>query len=346
MRTFLKVIKYVGLALLLLVVLASIVPYFFTLNSRELQPHEKPFADSRFAVIGGVRLHYRLNLPAAQPRAVVLMVHGLAGNTFSWRHNVDTLTQNGFAVLRVDLPAFGYSDRYRPALHGPAFRAQLLWQLLDTLTHAQPQLAAPIVVAGHSMGSGVVLAMAALQPKRTHMVMLVDGAMMGRFRSSFGGPAWLQAIMDYPPAFRLAQVLAERQYFNPASFTKLLGSAYGQTADTAAVNGYLRPMLLKHTAGAVLRSFLHNADTVQLKYENVTMPVRMVWGGHDTWVAKASAERALKLLPNAQLHVINVAGHCPMETHPQAFNAWMLQHLQQPASAPGAAPASAKLSSR
>jgi len=46
------------------------------------------------------------------------------------------------------------------------------------------------------------------------------------------------------------------------------------------------------------------------------MPVLIIWGGKDTWIAPAAAFRLQQDIPNADLQMFSAAGHVPMEEIP------------------------------
>ncbi len=316
-------------ALAALLLLASVFPYFFPVTEA---PDEMPapFPESRTAEIGGVLLHYRLWLPdAGAARGKLLLVHGFGASTFSWQNSAAAMAGEGFAVLAADLPGFGYSDRRRGIDHSQENRASLLWRFLD---RADADLAAasdgslrdfaedPWDLAGHSMGGGTVTAMALADPDRTRSVILADGAVLTSVTP-------LRFLMRYPPAGRWIEVLCRHLFFQKERVASFLAYAYGSAPSAAALDGYLKPLLLDGTEGA-LADMMRTSTRIRADaLKGLSSPVFAIWGGKDTVVPIAEAYQLQSLIPSMQLRVIPDAGHCPMETHSDLFDRYLLEAL-------------------
>lgn len=91
-----KILRWMGWSLLALLMLALLIPYLLPRPGIDGVIPEQPFADSRFAQVEGIRLHYRARLNAADPeRALVVLVHGFGGSAFSWSDTLDALEELG-----------------------------------------------------------------------------------------------------------------------------------------------------------------------------------------------------------------------------------------------------------
>ena len=188
-----------------LILLASfvLVPYMIPLS--KATEVTLPYDNSQHFVSDKTTLHYRVYEPAAGPvLGKIVLLHGLGGSTYSYEKNAPFLAQEGFLVITVDLPGFGYSSRNTNENHSQLHRAQLVWELLDEVdVNLDPQAAnLPWHLGGHSMGGGTVAAMAFQQPASTASIILIDGAL---FETSRGGniaslpviSRWLQVILEY-----------------------------------------------------------------------------------------------------------------------------------------------------
>lgn len=174
----------VFLVVLLLAALA--LPYLVPLSAPAHAPESLPFVNSAFFEAESTRIHYRLAVPEeSAPLGKLLLVHGLAGSTFSFEALTPLLIQAGVVVVSVDLPGFGFSSRDLDYDHSQANRALTLWQLLDHVDASlNPSLAAqPWHLAGHSMGGGTAYAMALQQPDRARSLVLMDAPLTGGSRS-------------------------------------------------------------------------------------------------------------------------------------------------------------------
>jgi len=303
-----RLLRWFAVGLLGLLLLAAIVPYLMVLEHSDQPLIDQPFDNSLHAQAGGVRIHGQAWAAAAnaEPGCAVLLVHGFSGSTFSWRTLAPRLAARGHAVLALDLPGFGYSER-RQWTDGDAAG---IWQALD-----QIKPGARWCLVGHSMGARSVAAAAALRPDAVHALILIGGgpgvgAPRGGMRS-----AALRGLVALPPLRRWIAVYADRTQFNSERFTELLTSAYAQTPTSADVEGYLAPMRVRGTAAAIVERMATPQPGFDLSALQTT-PVLLLWGALDSWVPLAVAQRARSQLPSAQLEVMVGQGHCPMETAP------------------------------
>ena len=104
MKFIRKLLKIIGLVLVSVAVLLSVLPYFFSTETKELKPNEKPFSNSNFIIINKTLIHYRVWVPAGKVMHKVFLIHGFSGSTFSYRNNIDTLVDLGALVIAMDLP--------------------------------------------------------------------------------------------------------------------------------------------------------------------------------------------------------------------------------------------------
>jgi alpha-beta hydrolase superfamily lysophospholipase len=102
---------------------------------------------------------YEVPAPA-QPRATVLIVHGLGEHAGRYGHVADALAQAGFAVRAYDHQGHGRSAGRRGTLGTPDGLLQDLCTVIDDTRARAP--AQPLVLLGHSMGGLVVARAVAL----------------------------------------------------------------------------------------------------------------------------------------------------------------------------------------
>ncbi|MCS6796195.1 MAG: alpha/beta hydrolase, partial [Raineya sp.] len=254
-----KWLKRIGIAILILFVLLSVLPYIFpTQDFPGFLEQKNYFPESKFIEIERIWLHYRVFEPNQKPVGSVLLIHGFSGSTFSWRKNAKFLQEKGFQVLCVDLPAFGFSDRQIEHWNlSNEKRIQILWQLANIVNpHAKWYL------VGHSMGASYVWNIAIYKPEKVAKVLCVAG-LPSKFRPyRSAGATWL---LKYPPVKRWIKVIAENFYYKPDKFKELLSSAYSQTPESQDVEGYLAPFQVRNTTEAILSTFENTpTDTLQV----------------------------------------------------------------------------------
>lgn len=310
--------------LLLIIILLSVLPYGITIPTAARFDPRPPFAESRFVDVDGVTLHYRLWEPQGEVKGKALLVHGLGGSTYSWEKTADPLAQAGYAVVAVDLPAFGYSDRGLRIDHSQSARSQLLWQLLDALDAASSDKSSGAEgwsLVGHSMGGGTVAAMAMDRPGDVSALVLVAGALFDN------NPSGARMLLAYPPLRRWLSVVAQNFLIREDRIAGFLQSAYGREATDAEIAGYLDPLRQPGTAQA-LGNFVRTARSEPVdRLAAFTGPALGVWGQNDTWVPMSQAPQIQGYLPQLEIVALAEAYHVPMETHPEAFNAALLNFL-------------------
>jgi pimeloyl-ACP methyl ester carboxylesterase len=143
------------------------------------------------ATVDGIRIHSTTN--GKGPRTIIL-VHGWTCDESSWKSQVPDLAKD-YRVFTVDLPGHGRS--------GSPKDGKLSMDLFARAIEAVRSEAKVdrIVLAGHSMGTPVIVQYALLYPKHTIALIFVDGSPVMRpmpkgapsFARRFAGPDGLKA---------------------------------------------------------------------------------------------------------------------------------------------------------
>lgn len=254
-------------------------------------------------------MHYR-KVGSGPP---LLLIHGLAGYSFSWRFNLPTFAET-FTCYAVDLVGMGDSERPSGIDVSPRALAEGLLAFLVS------QDGAPWSVIGSSHGGAVALWMtklAQLRGIRIGRLVLVapinPWSRHGRWLAPLAANPVFEAIaralpFSYVPVRRL-------------TFRRMYGDPRRITPDTLA--GYSRPLQIKGTIPhslALLRDWNANVDELESVMGEIHVPVLLVWGTKDHLVYPASAQHVLRAMPNARLVMIHGAGHLPYEENPEAFD--------------------------
>ena len=120
-----------------------------TIGAARLQPcqtgYTGPMNELKFLELHGDRVAYRDNGDGE----VLLLIHGMAGSSESWRSVIPQLSKK-FRVIAPDLLGHGESAKPRSDYSLGAF-AVFLRDLLDELGVSQA------TVVGHSLGGGVTM---------------------------------------------------------------------------------------------------------------------------------------------------------------------------------------------
>jgi len=313
-RTFL--LKLIGTILFLIFG----VPFFISISHSQNE-NILPFANSKRIVCQDVSIHYRVWEPEQKGvKPWCLLVHGFSGSTYSWRHTVPALIHAGYTVVAVDIPPYGYSDRNPKINASFTSRAQLLNAFMQTFPDSVQWH-----IAGHSMGGGIVQALAIMYPENIASVTFVAGTLFSALEKS---KAMTPLLMRIPPIERFLVVLGEHVFIKQKRVKKFLESAYGKGAYSDEVAAYLNPLLLEGTSLAIIRSMTRSEEIASIRAIDLKIPALAIWGDLDTWVPLSFSEKAIEETQNIILFIIQGSAHCPMETHPEIFNKHYLNFLE------------------
>jgi pimeloyl-ACP methyl ester carboxylesterase len=283
-------------------------------------------AEERWIELNGVRVRYLFRAHrGATATSPVILIHGLLGFSYSWRHNIVPLSEIA-DVYALDLPGVGYSER-SPSLDC-SFRglARLLFHFADAVNVDQLNLIAT------SHGGGVAIVAAAddvhehdLKNRRVRNLVLVAPV-----NPWSAGRAWLTSALGtrigwwcaravYPLLARSHGILVRRLYGDPSRM------------DPDASRQYALPAMIPGTASHlenILKCWqpdvreLSNALAMIRK-----IPTLLIWGTRDTAVLPSSAEPLAQCFDHGQIRMIEGAGHLPYEETPDEFNAAVKQFL-------------------
>lgn len=306
-----------GLKIALLILLIFLIlPYFIPREFDRAIP-EKPYANSAFFTTqDGVRLHAQIFEPEGELVGKIVMIHGLGASSFSYRNNAPYFAKQGYLVVAVDLPAFGYSSKEMGIDHSQVKRAEYIWEWLEELDESDGTEAWHLV--GHSMGGSTVLAMSNQKPNSVLSMNLIAGAVTQDVSRSTW---WLST-----PVGEWMKVALRYLIINEDRFSSILKGAYNQTPSEEAVLGYLQPLQTQGTIQALLE-FVKTSDNVTIDELNHNLPLHIFWGEEDTWVG---VENIALIEDKAEVDAIvrfDGEGHCVHETAP-GFNEELLKLLQ------------------
>lgn len=235
----------------------------------------------------------------------LVLIHGLAGSWQWWLQIVPELAER-HRVIGVDLPGFGNS----PALDEPPE--------MDTLAAVVAGLMeglelGPAIVAGHSMGGLVTLALARDRPDLVERVVMVNA----------GGvpmkPAQLAAVMKVLAAvnrfLRHPAVLRALTLRPRARWLLLKGGLEDPTRMSAELASELIPLM---AAPGYLDAIPAAGRAVATtEPESVQQPMLLLWGVEDRLVPLSAAREMLRRAPDARLVELAGVGHSPMIEAPE-----------------------------
>jgi len=148
-----RVLRTIGLILLVLLLIFFIVPLIIPLPTVGADPSQLADDDGRFIIVDGLETYIRESgEPAGEP---IILLHGWGASTVSWNATIPALAEAGYRVIAFDRPPYGLSAKVGDDLPlSITDQAHFTIALMDALNIEQAAL------IGHSMGGGVALQLA------------------------------------------------------------------------------------------------------------------------------------------------------------------------------------------
>jgi pimeloyl-[acyl-carrier protein] methyl ester esterase len=244
----------------------------------------------------------------------LVLLHGWGMNAAVWDGLPAALTA-GSTQHRIELPGHGDSPFHAAWGESPGS----LWRWADACLAAAPPRA---VWLGWSLGGLVALAAALLAPRRVRGLILVSAS-----------PRFVQAT-DWTPAVpevTLAQFHAALGADPAATLNRFLALQVRGSDHAREVLRTLREQLATRPAPdpaalAIGLELLRDCD-LRGPLPDCRCPALWLFGGRDTLVPPAVAERVELLMPGASTRVIPGAAHAPFLSHPRETAAAILPFL-------------------
>ena len=260
------------------------------------------------------RIHYQ---EFGQGDAVFL-IHGGGPGAYglsNFRRNIGALGAR-HRVIVVDLPGYGQSDARSLATGLFAPMASAIEEVMD-----QEQIAKASFV-GNSLGGGTAICFALDNPDRTNRLVLMGPGGSVPLFSPFPTEGLLRMLNYYggdgPSIEKLEGVIDLLVYDRTLITPELVAERFKMST---------LPQVL---ANPPLRGGLANPNDNlwQRGVERIVAPTLLVWGREDRVIPLDAAFLLLKLMPNADLHVLSKCGHWAQWERADEFNALILAFLE------------------
>ena len=266
--------------------------------------------DPRAIDLDGDRLVYRV----AGSGPVLLLVHGMAGSSDTWRRVMPPLARR-FTVLAPDLLGQGQSAKPRGdySLGGHANR---LRDLLDALGYERATF------VGQSHGGGVAMQMAYQFPERCERLVLVNSGGLGREVHALlrwltlPGAEQVLALFCAPwmraAGYRLAPWLA-RAGVRSSPVREEVWRSYASLGDVESRRAFFRSLRDGVDAGGQAVSALGRL------HRAAQIPTLIVWGASDPLIPVSHAIAAHEAIAGSRLEIFDGVGHYPHCEAPERF---------------------------
>ena len=200
----------------------------------------------------------------------------------------------GLDAVAIDLPGFGASPEPAQACGAWGY-ASLVAPILDEYEE-------PALLVGHSFGGRVAVHLAGMRPEKIRAIVLVAVPLLRR--SGVGGS-------PPPVPYRLMRSLHHGGWISDG-WMERARQRYG-SVDYRASRGVMRDVLV-----TVVN------ESYESQLAEIRRPVYLLWGSEDADVPLDVAERAVALLPQGRLTVLEGVGHHVCREAPEAVRAAVL----------------------
>jgi len=231
-------------------------------------------SDGTFATPDGLTIYHQAWLPDGEPKAVVMLLHGLAEHSGRYAHVAKALTDAGYAVHALDLRGHGRSDGKRTYVKSYADYQRDIEQFRTLVEREHPGL--PLFVLGHSMGGNLALG---------HVLVHQDGV-RGMVLSA---PALAPGASLSPGKIKLAKLVGR---VAPGLRPEALSSD-AISRDPEVVAAYVADPLVfngKITAGAAA-ALLNSMESFPNRYPELRLPILLQQGSADALVDISGTRR-------------------------------------------------------
>ena len=263
----------------------------------------------RHVTLHGHDVTFRL-AEADPDRPTLLLIHGLAGNSRTWKDVMPGLAEH-FTVLAPDLLGHGESAKpvgdYSLGAFASGLRDLLAKLDIDSVT-----------VVGHSFGGGVAMQLAYQHPELVDRLVLIGSGGLGREVS------WILRLLTLPGA----------EYLMPLFFPPLVVDAGNELGKAMDERGWSVPHLgemwrayaslgqaenrraFVRTIRSVIDPGGQTVNASDRLYLAAAMPTLIVWGDDDGIIPVEHAHAAHAAIPHSRLEILEGCGHFPHVQEP------------------------------
>ena len=285
----------------------GLIASYFYVRSKTRQVERDNPPEGKFVEVDGIRLHYLDQ--GSGPTLVLLHGNGVYSKDFQTSGLLQQASEQ-YRVIAFDRPGFGYSERPRTTLWTPDKQAALLLRALEQIGVDSA------IVAGHSWGTMVALAMGLQQPGFVRGLVLLSGYFYPSLRLDWATTTQ-PAIPVIGDVLRYTvSPLVARMLWRPMTKRMFSPKRIDARFDAFPVWMALRPNQLR-AAAAETAMMIPAAASLSKRYVQLKVPAMIVAGTKDKIaVAGHHSERLHEALASSQLELEPGVGHMTHYAHP------------------------------
>jgi pimeloyl-ACP methyl ester carboxylesterase len=235
---------------------------------------------------------------------VVVLLHGLGGSIYDWRHLLRPLSRD-HRVVAVDLLGSGESEIPDVEDYSVAAQARRVKAILEHLNIERASL------VGNSYGGGIALRFAQDWPERTARLVLID---------SICYPERIPMYVTLAQAPCATCVARSIPLGKPTRWVLRSGSGTISRIGESELEVYFQELRAPGRRAALVQTVraIVPPDTTEFhtRLKSVQAPALLIWGKEDGTVPVELGRRLAKELPDARLEELD-SGHIPNQERPE-----------------------------
>ena len=233
---------------------------------------------------------------------VIILIHGFSVPSYIWNPTYQTLKNQGFRVIALDLYGRGFSDN----LDTDYTDLLMANQVIELLNHLNINHAH---LVGLSNGGRIISQVAVLKPQLIQSLIYVSSNSFEDIEATRDISVSIDEINEFIsryPEIALGQL---DDFFDPTQFPDW-SKKYTTLQQFKGFAKALISTRKNHT----------NMDAIHQKIDDLNLPVYTIWGVADRIVVYANFKDKLqKLLPNRKEFFIQKSAHLPQMENKAAF---------------------------
>ena len=329
LNRFLRIISKTVLAILFLVIAIAVALRVSAALRESSTASDLAPANGKFVSTSEGVLH--VSIWGADNETTVLFTHGMAAWGGLWRETAEELSNNGYRVIAVDQPPFGFSDRSDHDFSRSRQAARL--KALASRMKLKDYL-----LVGHSYGGGVALETALRHPADIKGLVLICPVIKLEKDVAPSDPI---EPSETPLPLRstvLAETLVSASVTNPW-LTGFLTKRFMHRKESLTdkhVAILQKPMALRGNTGFMVKwltQFLAGDPKAisrrATEIAELKLPVSFIWGDKDTVTPIAQGFELAQVIKPVKLHSLTDVGHMPQLEVPKLFNNTLIKTLDE-----------------
>jgi alpha-beta hydrolase superfamily lysophospholipase len=276
-------------------------------------------SEGTFQGDAGLELYYQSWQPQDEPKAVLVIIHGVAEHSNRYLNLVDNLVPEGYAIYSYDQRGHGKSPGQRGYIESwDEYRSDLNL-FLELVQSREPAL--PVYIYGHSQGALIVLDYLIMEHSSLSGTIVSGSPLASDDAASPLLVASAKILSRVWPTFSLDSPI------NPAQLS----------CDARVVKKYQDdPAVFKILTARWGTEYLKTQNMVRENAAAIDLPILILHGGEDSlcnpkgsqylYDQVSSADKTLKIYPSYFHEIHNEPGHI---TVIQEMNEWISQRLPE-----------------